>query len=82
MTDLVPLMKRGVLGAVAACFSFGSIVLATRLDKVGEAAVLPETSTAIAALIGRLVPGEKVGPGRAGLTAVIATGAVGMEWAG
>ena len=80
--EIVPLLKRGVLGAFVAYFSFGSIMLATRLDKVGEAAVLRETSTVFAALIGWLVLGEKVGPVRAGLMAVIALGAVVMEWAG
>ena len=60
--EIVPLLKRGVLGAFVAYFSFGSIMLATRLDKVGEAAVLRETSTVFAALIGWLVLGEKVGP--------------------
>jgi hypothetical protein len=33
-----------VLGAFVAYFSFGAIMLATRLDKVGEAATLRETS--------------------------------------
>jgi drug/metabolite transporter (DMT)-like permease len=80
--EVWPLMKRGVLGAFVAYFSFGSIMLATRLDKVGEAAVLRETSTVFAALIGWLVLGEKVGPVRAGLMALIAIGAVIMEWAG
>jgi drug/metabolite transporter (DMT)-like permease len=81
-SEVAPLLKRGVLGAFVAYFSFGSIMLATRLDKVGEAAVLRETSTVFAALIGWLVLGEKVGPVRAGLMAVIAAGAVVMEWAG
>lgn len=80
--EVIPLMKRGVLGAFVAYFSFGAIMLATRLDRVGEAAVLRETSTVFAALIGWLVLGEKVGPVRAGLMAVIAVGAVVMEWAG
>lgn len=80
--EIVPLLKRGVLGAFVAYFSFGSIMVATRLDKVGEAAVLRETSTVFAALIGWLVLGEKVGPVRAGLMALIAIGAVIMEWAG
>lgn len=80
--EIRPLLKRGVLGAFVAYFSFGSIMLATRLDKVGEAAVLRETSTVFAALIGWLVLGEKVGPARAGLMALIAAGAVIMEWAG
>jgi drug/metabolite transporter (DMT)-like permease len=82
VAEITPLLKRGVFGAFIAYFSFGSIMLATRLDKVGEAAVLRETSTVFAALIGWLVLGEKVGPVRAGLMALIALGAVIMEWAG
>lgn len=81
-TQAVPLLKRGVLGAFTAYFSFGAIMLATRLDRVGEAAVLRETSTVFAALIGWLVLGEKVGLARTGLMALIALGAVVMEWAG
>jgi drug/metabolite transporter (DMT)-like permease len=80
--EVVPLIKRGVLGAFVAYFSFGAIMLATRLDKVGEAAVLRETSTVFAALIGWLVLGEKVGPVRTALMALIAGGAVLMEFAG
>lgn len=80
--DLVPLLKRGVLGGFVAYFSFGAIMMATRLDRVGEAAVLRETSTVFAALIGWLVLGEKVGAVRAGLMGLIALGAVVMEWGG
>ena len=80
--EVLPLVKRGVLGAFVAYFSFGAIMLATRLDKVGEAAVLRETSTVFAALIGWLVLGEKVGPIRTALMAMIAAGAVLMEFAG
>ena len=72
----------GVSGALVAWVSFGAIMLATRLDKVGEAAVLRETSTVFAALIGWLVLGEKVGPARSALMALIAAGAVIVEWAG
>lgn len=79
---LGPLMARGVTGAFVAYFSFGSIMLATRLDKVGEAAVLRETSTVFAALIGWLILGEKVGPRRLALMALIAFGAVTVEFAG
>ena len=78
----VALLHRAITGAFVAYFSFGSIMLATRLDKVGEAAVLRETSTVFAALIGWLVLGEKVGKIRFGLMAMIAAGAVIMEWAG
>ena len=76
------LLKRGVLGAFVAYFSFGSIMLATRLDKVGEAAVLRETSTVFAALIAWLVLGERVGRARVALMAMIALGAVVMELGG
>jgi len=80
--EVIPLMKRGVLGAFVAYFSFGAVMLATRLDRVGEAAVLRETSTVFAALIGWLVLGEKVGRVPAVLMAVIAAGAVVMEMGG
>jgi drug/metabolite transporter (DMT)-like permease len=73
------LLKRGVIGAFVAYFSFGSIMLATRLDKVGEAAVLRETSTVFAALIGWLVLGERVTRAQLGLMALIAAGAVLVE---
>lgn len=81
-SEFLPLMKRGILGAFVAYFSFGAIMLATRLDRVGEAAVLRETSTVFAALIGWLVLGEKVGRVPALLMALIAAGAVVMEWGG
>ncbi|MEM9476665.1 MAG: EamA family transporter [Pseudomonadota bacterium] len=79
---LGPLMARGVIGAFVAFFSFGSIMLATRLDKVGEAAVLRETSTVFAALIGWAFLGDTVGPRRLALMALIAAGAVIVEMAG
>ncbi|SIN82708.1 DMT family transporter [Vannielia litorea] len=79
---LGPLMARGMIGGVVAFFSFGAIMLATRLDKVGEAAVLRETSTVFAALIGWLLLGERVGPRRLALMALIAAGAVIVEMAG
>ncbi|MCV2871339.1 DMT family transporter [Defluviimonas sp. WL0050] len=75
-SEIVPLMKRGVIGAFTAYFSFGAILLATRLDNVGEAAVLRETSTVFAALIAWLMLGERVGPRRLTLMALIAAGAV------
>ena len=72
----------GVQGAVTAYFSFGGILLATRLDKVGEAAVLRETSVVFAALLGWLMLGEKVGPRRLALMTLIALGAVIVEMGG
>ncbi|WP_424976047.1 EamA family transporter [Dinoroseobacter sp. S124A] len=79
---LGPLALRGAIGAVVAIGSFGSIMLATRLDKVGEAAILRETSTVFAAVIGWVFLKETVGPRRMGLMALIAAGAVIVEVAG
>ena len=73
------LARRGITGGIVAFFSFGAIMLATRLDKVGEAAVLRETSTVFAALIGWLVLGERVGRAQLCLMALIAAGAVMVE---
>jgi len=80
--DLRPLMLRGFIGSIVAFLSFGSILMATRLDKVGEAAVLRETSTVFAALIGWLFLKETVGPLRAVLMGLIAAGAVLVEVGG
>jgi len=80
--DLGPLMQRGVLGGLIAVASFGSIMMATRLDKVGEAAILRETSTVFAALIGWMVLKETVGPRRVALMTLIALGAVIVEFGG
>ncbi|MEL6681821.1 MAG: DMT family transporter [Pseudomonadota bacterium] len=79
---LTPLIQRGFAGALIAWISFGGIMLATRLDKVGEAAVLRETSSVFAALIGWLILGEKVGPQRMFLMALVALGAVIVEMGG
>ncbi|MGJ8547038.1 MAG: EamA family transporter [Sulfitobacter sp.] len=79
---LGPLMRKGVLGGLIAFGSFGAVMLATRLDKVGEAAVLRETSTVFAALIGWLFLRETVGPRRIALMALIALGAVIVEFGG
>ncbi|MBM1221057.1 EamA family transporter [Ponticoccus sp. SC2-23] len=77
-----PLMARGVIGAVLGWFSFGGVMLATFLDKVGEAAVLRETSTVFAALIGWFILGDNVGPRRLILMCLIALGAVIVELGG
>ncbi|QIE42428.1 EamA family transporter [Meridianimarinicoccus aquatilis] len=76
---LGPLALRGVIGSVVAVLSFGSIMLATRVDSVGEAAVLRETSTVFAALIGWVFLKETVGPRRIALMSLIAIGAVIVE---
>lgn len=80
--DPRPLMARGLLGGFIALLSFGSVMMATRLDKVGEAAILRETSTVFAALIGWLFLKETVGPRRIALMALIAAGAVIVELGG
>jgi drug/metabolite transporter (DMT)-like permease len=79
---LRPLVWRGLAGALIAWVSFGGVMLATRLDKVGEAAVLRETSTVFAALIGWFILGEKVGPRRLFLMSLVALGAVIVEMGG
>ena len=75
----IPLFVRGVVGGIVAFFSFGSIMLATRLDKVGEAAVLRETSPVFAAAIGWLFLRESIGPWRLFLIVLIAAGALIVE---
>ncbi len=77
-----PLLLRGLAGALVAYVSFGGVMLATRLDKVGEAAVLRETSTVFAAVIGWVILKERVGPRRLLLMALIAAGAVIVELGG
>ncbi|MBT9385592.1 DMT family transporter [Pseudooceanicola sp. CBS1P-1] len=76
------LLQNGLLGAVIAFGSFGFVMLATRLDKVGEAAVLRETSTVFAAAIGWIVLREATGPRRIALMTLIALGAVIVELGG
>ena len=79
---IAPLLWRGLIGALVAWVSFGGVMMATRLDKVGEAAVLRETSPVFAALIGWFILGEKVGPRRLALMSLIAIGAVIVEMGG
>ncbi|MGB3688100.1 MAG: DMT family transporter [Jannaschia helgolandensis] len=76
------LIRLGLIGGIIAFGSFGSIMLATRLDSVGEAAILRETSTVFAALIGWVLLKESVGPRRLILISLIALGAVVVEFAG
>ena len=71
-----PLVLRGMIGALVAFVSFGGVMLATRLGKVGEVAALRETSTVFAGLIGWAILGEKVGVMRALLMAGVAGGAI------
>ena len=74
------LMARGFAGAGFAFVSFGGVMLATRLDKVGEAAVLRETSVVFAGLFGWLMLGERMGWARGLMLPVIALGAIVVEF--
>ncbi|WP_323041269.1 EamA family transporter [Gemmobacter sp.] len=80
--DRWPFAKKAVLGALVAYISFGSILIATRIGNVGEAAVLRETSTVFAAAIGWLMLDETTGPRRVALMGLIAAGAVMVKLAG
>ena len=75
-----PLLLRGFFGGLIGFVSFGCVMLATRLDKVGEAATLRETSVVFAALIGWAILGEKVDRARAALMVLIAMGAILVEF--
>lgn len=72
----IRMLPHGLIGAVVAVLSFGSIIIATRIDNVGQAAVLRESSIVFAAMIGWVFLREPVGPRRLGLIALIAAGAV------
>lgn len=77
---LRPMLRQGFFAALVAFVSFGSVMMATRLDSVGEAAALRETSVVFAAIIGRLFLREEVGWLRALLMATIGLGAVLVEF--
>ena len=79
---LGPLSWKGFAGALIAWISFGGVMLATRLDKVGEAAVLRETSTVFAAVIGWLILKEKIALPQVLMMALVALGAVIVEMGG
>ena len=82
LPPFAPLALRGLSGGAMGIMSFGAVMVATRLDRVGEAAVLRETSVLFAAVIGWLFLREQVGPRRLGLMALIALGAVLVETGG
>jgi len=76
---LRPLVIRGFIGALVALLSFSSVMIATRLDSVGQTAALRETSIVFATAIGVLVFRERIDATRLALVAVIAMGAVLVE---
>lgn len=77
-----PLVVRGLAGGVIAYVSFGGVMLATLVGRVGESAVLRETSTVFAALIGWFILKERVGPRKLALMVMIAAGAVLVQLGG
>jgi len=80
LQNLHKILPLGMIGGLIAVLSFGSIMLATRLDQVGKIAVLRETSTVFAAIIGWVLLKEVVGPRRFILISLITIGAVIVEF--
>ena len=74
------LLIRGFTGAIVAYVSFGAVMLATRLGKVGEAAALRETSIIFATAIGVFIFKERIDATRVAIIALIAAGAVLVEF--
>lgn len=77
--DLWPYLARAVSGGVIAWISFGAILIATRIGNLAEAAVVRETATVFAAILGYLILGERSRPPQIALMALIALGAVGVK---
>ncbi|MEO0910494.1 MAG: DMT family transporter, partial [Pseudomonadota bacterium] len=75
-----PLVVRGLVGAFVAYFSFATLMLATRIGNVSEAAALRETSIIFATLIGIFLFREKVSTAKLFVIALIALGAVLIEF--
>ncbi len=78
--EIQPLIVRGIFGALIAFFSFGTLMLATRIGKVSEAAALRETSIIFATGIGVLFFHEKVDLKRMFAILLIAVGAIMIEF--
>ena len=74
------LAVRGVTGASIAFFSFGTLMLATRIGKVSEAAALRETSIIFATVIGVALMGEKLTWQKTIVICLIALGAILIEF--
>ncbi|MEH6726108.1 MAG: DMT family transporter [Hyphomicrobiales bacterium] len=77
--DKGALFARGLLGAMIAVISFGSVMLATRLGQVATVAALRETSIIFATALGVYVFKEQVTASRLLLIGLIAFGAVMVE---
>ena len=77
---LKQVLWRGVAGAVVGMGGFGAIMIATRLDKVGEAAALRETSIIFASILGVVFFRERLTAPKAVLIGLIALGAILVEF--
>lgn len=75
-----PLIVRGITGASIAFFSFATLMLATRIGKVSEAAALRETSIIFATIIGVLFLGERLSAPKVAVIGLIAVGAILIEF--
>lgn len=78
--EIQPLIIRGIFGALIAFFSFATLMLATLIGKVSEAAALRETSIIFATGIGVLFFHEKVDLKRMFVIGLIAVGAIMIEF--
>lgn len=78
--SIKPLVIRGFTGASVAFFSFATLMLATRIGKVSEAAALRETSIIFATIIGVLFLGERVSAAKVAIICLIAMGALLIEF--
>ncbi len=78
--EIQPLIVRGIFGALIAFFSFGTLMLATLIGKVSEAAAIRETSIIFATGIGVLFFHEKVDLKRMVIISLIAVGAIMIEF--
>jgi drug/metabolite transporter (DMT)-like permease len=77
--DIRPLLRRGFAGGLIAFVSFGCVIMATRLGKVGEAAAMRETSIVFGAMIGMIWFRERLDAPRLALIGLIAAGAALVE---
>lgn len=71
---------RGITGALVAFFSFATLMLATRIGKVSEAAALRETSIIFATGIGVIFFKEKLSTAKLMVIGLIALGALLIEF--
>ncbi len=78
--QLSELAIRGFFGAIIAFISFGSLMLATRIGNVAQAAALRETSIIFATGIGVLIFHEKIDAKRLFIIGLIAVGAIMVEY--